>query len=82
MTPVSCCESIAKNSKERSGNTMVRLKQLAKELGADKTTILKAVKKLGIDRVSIVAEDHGQQETAFTDDDAARIRKHYAHRIT
>ena len=59
---------------------MVRLKQLVDEFGTDKTTIIKASKKMGLNYVRMVFELHGQSEIAFTDEDAAKLRIRYAHR--
>jgi len=60
---------------------MVRLKQLVKEIGADKSVILKAAKKMGIYPTMVIFEEHGQEESAFTKEQADQIRARYKHRI-
>ena len=60
---------------------MVRLKQLIEEIGSDKSVILKAAKKMGIYPTMMIFETHGQQECAFTEEEAGRIRERYKHRI-
>ena len=59
---------------------VITVNKLAGDLGLHKSSLMRTMKKMGIEPSFIITEAHGQKEAAFTAEQEMALRKRYSHR--